>query len=258
MKRKYQNIGDRLIPIIFIMSIIILWQLVVTLGWVERYILPAPTDIINALIENWSDIMMHAWVTFFEGMIGLFVAMVLSLIMAVAMDQFPIVKKAIYPTLVISQTIPIIVIAPLLAMWFGFGIAPKIFVVVLVCFFPITINLIEGLQSVDQELIDLVRSMGGKKNQIFKKIKFPFALPYFFTGMKIGATYSIMGAVIGEWLGGKAGLGVYMLRARHAFALDLVFASILVIIVLSIAVFYGIELIQKVMMPWEKLKEEME
>ena len=256
--RKYQNIGDKLIPIFFIVVILVLWELLVSLGVVERYILPSPTDIVNALITNGSDIMTHTWVTFFEGMTGLLVAVFLSLIMAVVMDQFPVVKKAIYPVLVISQTVPIIVIAPLLAMWFGFGIAPKIFVVVLVCFFPITVNLIEGLQSVDGELINLVRSMGATKSQIFAKIKFPSALPYFFSGLKIAATYSIMGAVIGEWLGGKAGLGVYMLRARHAFALDLVFASILVIVILSIMLFYGIAGIQRALMPWEKLKEELE
>lgn len=255
--RKSQNTGDRLIPLVFISFIIVLWQLVVSMGWVKRYILPSPTDIINALIGNWSDIMMHTGVTFFEGISGLLVAVVFSFIMAIIMDQSSMVKKAIYPNLVISQTVPIIVIAPLLAMWFGFGIAPKIFVVVLVCFFPITISLIEGLQSVDQELIDLVRSMGAKKIQIFTKIKFPYALPYFFSGLKIAATYSIMGAIIGEWLGGKAGLGVFMLRARHAFALDLVFASILVIVVLSIAVFYSIAMLQKAIMPWEKSKEEI-
>lgn len=256
--RKYQNVSDRLIPIIFILAILILWELVVNLGVVERYTLPSPSDIVNALIVNGSDIMMHTGVTFFEGMTGLLAAVFLALIMAVAMDQFPMVKKAIYPVLVISQTVPIIVIAPLLAMWFGFGIAPKIFVVVLVCFFPITVNLIEGLQSVDGELINLVRSMGATKGQIFAKIKFPSALPYFFSGLKIAATYSIMGAVIGEWLGGKAGLGVYMLRARHAFALDLVFASIVVIVILSIILFYGIAGIQRALMPWEKLKEEEE
>ena len=256
--RKYQNTSDKLIPIVFLLTILILWEAAVNLGVVERYVLPSPTDIIAALIANGSDLMMHAGTTFFEGMTGLLVAVCLSLIMAIVMDLFPVVKKAIYPVLVMSQTVPIIVIAPLLAMWFGFGIAPKIFVVVLVCFFPITVSLIEGLQSVDGELINLVRSMGAKKRQIFTKIKFPSALPYFFSGLKIAATYSIMGAVIGEWLGGKAGLGVYMLRARHAFALDLVFASILVIVVLSIGLFYGIAGIQRVLMPWEKLKEEEE
>ncbi len=256
--RKYQNISDRLIPFIFVLAVLILWELIVNLGLVERYILPAPTDIIAALIANSSDLINHTAVTFFEGLSGLGVAIILSLVMAVVMDLFPVVKKAIYPVLVMSQTVPIIVIAPLLAMWFGFGIAPKIFVVVLVCFFPITVNLIEGLQGVDGELINLVRSMGASKSQIFTKIKFPSALPYFFSGLKMAATYSIMGAVIGEWLGGKSGLGVYMLRARHAFALDLVFASIVVIVMVSIALFYSITVVQRLVMPWEKLKEEEE
>jgi ABC-type nitrate/sulfonate/bicarbonate transport system permease component len=239
-------------------TILIIWELVVNLGVVERYILPSPADILKALAENRSEIIAHAGVTFYEGIIGLLMAVGFSLLMAVVMDRFATVKKAVYPILVISQTIPIIVIAPLIAMWFGFGIAPKIFVVVLVCFFPITVNMIEGLQSVDLELINLLRSMSATKRQIFSKIKLPSALPYFFTGLKIAATYSIMGAVIGEWLGGKAGLGVYMQRARHAFAMDLVFASILVIVVLSILLFYGIAMIQRVVMPWEKLKEEEE
>lgn len=256
--KKFQNIGDRSSPVIFMTALIILWQLAVDLGGVARYILPSPTDIVGALIENWAEIMMHTGVTFYEGITGLLMAVGFSLVMAILMDRFATVKKAVYPILVMSQTVPIIVIAPLIAMWFGFGIAPKIFVVVLVCFFPITVNLIEGLQSVDLELINLVRSMGAAQSQIFGKIKLPSALPYFFSGLKIAATYSIMGAVIGEWLGGKAGLGVYMQRARHAFALDLVFASILVIVVLSVLLFYGITVIQRVVMPWEKLKEEEE
>ena len=189
-------------------------------------------------------------------MTGLFVAIVISLLMAVLMDESKLIKKSIYPLLVMSQTVPIIVIAPLVAMWFGFGIQPKIFIVVLVCFFPVTISLIEGLQSVDYELIDLMRSMGASNIQIFTKIKLPYTLPNFFSGLKIAATYSIMGAVIGEWLGGKSGLGIYMERARHSFAFDRVFASIIVIIIVSIMLFYGIEVLQKITMPWAKLKEE--
>ena len=255
--KKFQNISDKFISIIFSLFILVVWELFVDLGFVKRYILPSPTDVIKALFTHWSDIMMHTRVTFFEGMTGLVVAIIFSFVMAIVMDQSKIIKKAIYPILVISQTVPIIVIAPLIAMWFGFGITPKIFVVVLVCFFPITINLTEGLQSVDYELIDLMRSMGANKSQIFMKVKFPFTLPNFFSGLKIAATYSIMGAVIGEWLGGKAGLGVYMLRARHSFSLDRVFASILVIIVLSITIFYGIAVLQRFIMPWSKSKEEI-
>ncbi|MEA3424072.1 MAG: ABC transporter permease [Bacillota bacterium] len=254
--KKFQNIGDRWIPGFFIAVILVIWELIVRVGWIERYILPSPSDIVLALKGNFGIIISHSLVTLFEGMSGLLAAIVVSFLMAILMDRIVIVKKAIYPLLVISQTVPIIVIAPLIAMWFGFGITPKIFVVILVCFFPITISLSEGLQSVDEDLINLLRSMGANKIQIFKKVKFPYILPQFFSGLKIAATYSIMGAVIGEWLGGKSGLGVYMLRARHSFTLDKVFAAILVIVILSMGIFYAISLWQRIVMPWTKLKEE--
>jgi ABC-type nitrate/sulfonate/bicarbonate transport system permease component len=254
--RKLRNTGEKWFPAGLLLLLLTLWQLAVDFELVRRFILPSPTDIVSALFENLPVILSHTSVTLFEGMTGLVVAVIFSLLMAILMDESRLIKRAVYPLLVMSQTVPIIVIAPLIAMWFGFGIEPKIFIVVLVCFFPITISLIEGLQSVDYELIDLMRSMGASNFHIFTKIKLPYTLPNFFSGLKIAATYSIMGAVIGEWLGGKAGLGVYMERARHSFLLDRVFASIIVIIGISIVLFYGIEALQKIIMPWAKLKEE--
>ncbi|MCD6435837.1 MAG: ABC transporter permease [Clostridiales bacterium] len=254
--KKHKKIDDKFIPIVLVAIIVFLWEIIVDFKWIERYILPSPSDVIKALIVNFKTIMMHSKVTLIEGVIGLFVAIVISFLIAAAMDRMALLKKAIYPLLVASQTVPIIVIAPLIAMWFGFGITPKIFVVVLVCFFPITISLSDGLESVDDELVDLLKTMGASSIQIFKKVKVPYALQYFFSGLKIAATYSIMGAVIGEWLGGKSGLGVYMLRARHSFLLDQVFASILVIVALSMFVFYIISIVQKILMPWTNLKEE--
>lgn len=254
--KKSPNTGERWWPLILILGILAIWQWVVDIGWVRRYMLPSPTDVVEALFEQFPVLMPHLGITLLEGFTGLFAAIVFSLVMAILMDVIPGLKRAVYPLLVMSQTVPIIVIAPLVAMWFGFGIQPKIFVVVLVCFFPITISLIEGLQGVDRELIDLMRAMGAKRFQIFTKIKLPFTLSNFFSGLKIAATYSIMGAVIGEWLGGSAGLGVYMERARHSFAMDRVFASILLIILVSVALFYGIESLQKFIMPWAKSKEE--
>ena len=145
------------------------------------------------------------------------------------MDLSETVKRAVYPLLVFSQTVPIIVLAPLFAMWFGFGTLPKIVVVTLVCFFPITVSITEGLAGVDPELIDLMRSMGARRYQIFIKVKFPAALIGFFSGLKIAVTYSIMGAIIGEWMGGSAGLGVYMMRVKNSYAYDKMFAAIVLI-----------------------------
>lgn len=249
-------IAEKRLPWLLIAAIALFWQLVVDLGWVRRFILPSPTDIVGALVDQWPIILPHLGVTLAEGLAGLAVSILFSLVMAVLMDAVRGIRKAVYPLLVMSQTVPIIVIAPLIAMWFGFGIEPKIFIVVLVCFFPVTINLMEGMQSVDRELIDLMRAMGARPLQIFTKIKLPYTLPYLFSGLKIAVTYSIMGAVIGEWLGGSAGLGVYMERARHSFALDRVFASIFLIMAVSIALFRGVSFLQNRIMPWTRTEEE--
>ena len=151
-----------------------------------------------------------------------------------------------------SQTIPTMVLAPLFAMWFGFGLLPKIMVVILVCFFPLVVSLLEGLNSLDPDFLNLMKSMKANRWQMFYLAKFPSALPNFFSGLKIAATYSIIGAVIGEWMGGKAGLGVYMTRVRQSFALDKVFATILIIVFLSLVLFKIIELIQFLLMPWRR------
>jgi len=143
--RKWENIRDKTIPLIFIIIIIILWQLIVDQGIVARYILPSPFDIIKVCVTVFPTITGHIFTTLQEALVGLAVAITLSLILAVLMDNFLLIKKALQPLLVISQTIPIMVLAPLFAMWFGFGILPKIIVVILVCFFPIVISLLEGL-----------------------------------------------------------------------------------------------------------------
>ena len=177
------------------------------------------------------------------------------------MDLIPPVKQALYPVLIITQTIPTIALAPILIIWFGFGSLPKIIVVILTCFFPIVISLVEGLGSVEQDMIQHFRLMGASKVETFFHLKLPYGFIHFFSGLKIAATYSVMGAVIGEWLGGNKGLGVYMTRARSTYALDKLFAAILVIMVLSIVLVEFIGMIERISMPWnrgvEKKKEQL-
>lgn len=249
MKRS-QNIENSIIPIIFFAVILLIWQLIVDKGVIPRFVLPSPTDIGRTLINIMPDIYNHTIVTMTEAFIGFLTAIVLALILAILMDSIKVIKKAIYPILVISQTVPIIALAPLFVIWFGFGMLPKIIVVVLVCFFPIVVSLLDGLASVDRDTINLLKSMKASRLQIFRLVKFPAAMVSFFSGLRIAATYSIMGAVIGEWLGGKAGLGLYMIRVKNSFALDKTFAVILVIVILSMLVFYAIKLIQRLVMPW--------
>jgi ABC-type nitrate/sulfonate/bicarbonate transport system permease component len=195
-------------------------------------------------------------VTLYEAFAGFFIAIILSFIIAVLMDSISGFKKTVYPVLVISQTIPIIILAPLFIIWFGYGYTPKLVIVVLICFFPVTISLLHSLSSVDRELIDLLRSMGSSKFQIYRYVKLPASMTGFFSGLKIAATYSIMGATIGEWVGGKDGLGVYMIRAKQSFATNRVFAAILVITVLSILLLKLIEFIERRSMPWAVIQTE--
>ena len=248
--KRLENIGDKIIPFSFFAFLIFIWEIIAKLELVPTYILPAPTKIIKTLIINLPVLKEHIIVTLMEALVGFIIAIVFAVTICIIMDSIPIVKKTIYPLIITSQTVPIITIAPLFAIWFGFGYFPKVVIVVLVCFFPITISLLEGLSSVDEDLLNLIKSMGASKFQLYKMVKLPSAMPSFFSGLKISATYSIMGATIGEWVGGKNGLGVYMLRVKHSFATDKVFAAIIIITLLSIGILKLITFIEKRSMPW--------
>ncbi|MGL4772266.1 MAG: ABC transporter permease [Clostridium sp.] len=254
--KKLKILGDKLIPIVFVIILLMLWELTVTLGGIEKYIMPAPSDVISALIKDFNNLVPHIATTLYEGVVGFIIAIVISLILAIIMDLVPVIKKAIYPVLVISQTIPTIALAPLFIIWFGFGALPKIIVVVIVCFFPIVISMSDGLASVDKDLINHFKLMGASKLKTFIHLKLPYGLINFFSGLKIAATYSIMGAVIGEWLGGDKGLGVYMTRARSAYALDKMFAAIVMIVVISMALFFLVGLMERVCTPWNKKEKK--
>lgn len=249
-----KEISNKLIP--FALCLVLIWEAVVRAGLVPRFILPSPTDVLKAFVVTMPDMIDHIIVTLREALTGFAVAIIFSLLLAMAMDRFSAVKKALYPLLIVSQTIPIVILAPLFILWFGFGILPKIIVVVLVCFFPIIISLMEGLSSVDVDMINLLKSMGASKSQIFKIVKLPASMVGLFSGLRIAATYSIMGAVIGEWLGGDSGIGFYIVRVKHSFAVDKVFAATLAVIILSMLLFKVITIIQNLFMPWFRYIEQ--
>jgi NitT/TauT family transport system permease protein len=251
-----KNIKYKYYPIVFFIVLLLIWETISRLGVFPPFILPSPSSILVSLVTGFTSMQYDILITLFEALTGFIIAIILSVVIAVAMDSIIGFKKTIYPVLIISQTIPIIIIAPLFIIWFGYGYAPKIIIVTLICFFPITISLLQGLIAVDKELIDLLRSMGASKFQIYKFVKIPSAMPGFFSGLKIAATYSIMGATIGEWVGGKSGLGVYMIRAKQAFETDRVFAAIIIIVILSILLLKLIEFVEKKNMPWLLVSDE--
>ncbi|MFC2145515.1 ABC transporter permease [Actinomycetota bacterium] len=251
-----KNIKYKYYPIIFFVVLLLIWETISRFEVFPPFILPSPSSIVVSLVTNFTSMQYDILITLYEALTGFIIAIILSVVIAVAMDSIIGFKKTIYPVIIISQTIPIIIIAPLFIIWFGYGYAPKIIIVTLICFFPITISLLQSLIAVDKELVDLLRSMGSSKLQIYKFVKIPSAMPGFFSGLKIAATYSIMGATIGEWVGGKSGLGVYMIRAKQAFETDRVFAAIIIIVILSILLLKLIEFVEKKNMPWLKISNE--
>jgi ABC-type nitrate/sulfonate/bicarbonate transport system permease component len=170
------------------------------------------------------------------------------------MDRFDFLYKALYPILVITQTIPTIAIAPLLVLWMGFSMAPKITLVVLTTFFPIAISLLDGFKSADEDSIRLIRSMGGGNFKIFRHIKLPGTMEQFFSGLKVSASYSVVGAVISEWLGGFEGLGVYMTRVKKAYAFDKMFAVIILVSLVSLALMGAVAILRNIAMPYKRKK----
>ena len=254
--KKHINIENKLIPIAFQLLILFIWQISIDVWKIPQYILPSPKDIIITLVNIVPSITKHIYATLYEAMIGFGISILLALVLAILMDNVKVIKKCIYPMVVVSQTIPIIVVAPLFIIWFGLGILPKVIMVVLVCFFPILVSLMDGLESVDMDMINLLKTMGASKFQIFTMVKLPSSTVNFFSGLRIAATYSIMGAIIGEWLGGGKGLGIYMIRAKMSYALDKVFAVIIIIVILSMSLFGVLYLLQYLLTPWSRNKKD--
>lgn len=254
LRKKLQSITSKMWALAAIALLLILWQAVCAAGVVPGYMLPSPTAVVQALIADFPLLMEHAKVTLAEAAVGLGCGVLLGFVMAVVMDRFERLYKAFYPLIVITQTIPTVAIAPLLVLWFGYEMLPKVILIVIVTFFPITVGLLEGFRCADKDTINLLRSMGAGKFQVFRYIKLPGSLSRFFASLRISASYSIVGAVISEWLGGFSGLGVYMTRVRKAFSYDKMFAVIFLISILSLLLMKLMDILQKKCMPWEQVK----
>ncbi len=254
MRKRSKNIIEKAYPLMLGFILLILWQAAASAELVKSYLLPSPIKILQALIRIMPELTDHIGITLFEALFGLAAGVALAFVIALLMDSIDFLYKAVYPLLVISQTVPIVAIAPLLVLWLGYGLAPKIVLVILICFFPIAIGMLDGFKSADRDAITLLRAMGATRTQIFFHIKLPSSLGGFFAGLKISVAYSVVGAVIAEWLGGSFGLGVYMTRVRKSYAYDNMFAVIILISVLSLLLINAARLLQKKAMPWENNK----
>lgn len=244
---------ERLLPFFGIGAFLVVWQIAVTVLEVPTYLLPAPTEIIVSIRDNFSDLLQHGWVTTYEMVLGYLMAIAISVPLAVAITASPRFDRFITPILLFSQTIPKIAIAPLFLVWFGFGPFPKILVAFLISFFPIVIDTTIGLKSVSPEMLDLVRSMGATKLQVFLKIRLPTSLPYMFGGLKVAATLAVVGAIVGEFVGADKGLGYLLLIANSYLDTPLLFAAIVGLTTLGIILFYIIEGLERLLIPWHAI-----
>lgn len=250
MTKKLQSIINKAAPLVSLAVLGCLWFFASEEELIESYMLPSPAEVGRAFINELPILMEHTAVTVQEAIYGLLIGIAFAFAVAVLMDAVPFLKVALYPVLVISQTIPTIAIAPLLVLWMGFDMTPKITLVVLTTFFPIAVSLLDGFQSADRDEINLLRSMGAGRVQIFRHIKLPGAGEQFFSGLKVSASYAVVGAVISEWLGGFEGLGVYMTRVKQAYAFDKMFAVIILISLLSLVLMAIVSLLRKITMPY--------
>lgn len=219
---------------ILVILILVFWQLCVSLELIPDYLLPSPLQIVEAFIEDFPLLMEHAKYTLATAFIGTAIGLIISFLLSIIMDLSKTMKELIYPVILLNQTIPTIAIAPLLIIWLGYGITPKVVLVILAVFFPITIALVDGYQSVSREHLNLFKSMKASKYQLYRHLKIPSAMGSFFTGLKVALSYALISAVIAEWLGGYHGLGVYMTRVRKSYDLDSMFAVIFLISFLTI------------------------
>ncbi|WP_026890465.1 ABC transporter permease [Lacrimispora aerotolerans] len=253
MIRKSQSITNKLWSCSAVLGLLLLWQGVCSAGIIEAYLLPSPISVGRALITEFPALMEHGKITLKEAFAGLFLGVVLGFLIAVIMDRFHGLYRAFYPVIVLTQTIPTVALAPLLVLWFGYEMTPKIILIVLTTFFPVAIGLLSGFQSVDPDEVTLLRSMGAGNVSIFRYIKLPGAMGQFFSSLRISASYAVVGAVISEWLGGFGGLGVYMTRVKKAFAFDKMFAVIILISVISLLLMKGVDYLSKKCMPCEQI-----
>src|SRR3989338_90962 len=241
---------EKLIPWGTLIGLALIWEGSVRMTHAPQWLLPAPSRIIQTLWETRTLIGMHTAPTVIESLAGLAIAVLIGTLAASCMEWSPLARRALYPLLVATQTIPTIALAPLFAVWFGFGMGAKIVVIALVCFFPLAVSLADGLRSADRDALKVVRAMGATPWQLFQKVKLPSSLPSFFSGLRIAASYSVLGAVVAEWFGAERGLGIFLVRAAKSYAIDRVFAAIVVISALTLLSVWCVDRIARLVIPW--------
>lgn len=237
-------------PVTILLGILVIWELGVQVWDIPKWQLPSPSAIGQELAASRSLLLEHTLVTLEEIVLGFIAALASGLVLATAIAYSRILERSVYPIVIASQTVPIIAIAPLLLIWVGYGIAPKVIVVALICFYPIAVNTVDGLKAVDPDMVNMMKTLGASRWQVFTKLQMPTAMPYMFSGIKVGISVSVIAAVIGEWVGASAGLGYLITYSQPLFLTDRVFAAIVVLSAMGISLFVLASVVERLMLPW--------
>jgi putative hydroxymethylpyrimidine transport system permease protein len=246
-----------LAPLAVIAILLGAWELAARWEWIsgalsiEDFLVPAPSEIAESLWRDRSLLADDAWVTVREVVLGFLIALAAGLAFAIVLHLSETLRRAFYPLLVASQTIPPVAIAPILVVWFGFGIAPKLFLVALICFFPITVNTLDGLRSVDPQLITMMRTLGAPRIQILGRVELPSALPFLFSGARIAIAVAVIAAVFAEWAGADSGLGHQILIASSQLLTARMFAAIVVLSAIAIFLFALVTIVERLVVTWD-------
>jgi ABC-type nitrate/sulfonate/bicarbonate transport system permease component len=242
--------GRVLVPAGFAVIVLGLWQLYTAVTGVREIVLPSPLETARALTRHFGVLMPAAGTTACEVLLGLLAATLVGIALALAIRSSTLVERAVYPWLVVSQTVPIPAIAPIVVIWTGFDLRPKVIVIALVCFFPIVVNTVDGLRAADPELMAMLRSLGASRWQRLRFARLPAALPSLFSGLKLAATFSVLGAVFAEWVGSSGGLGYLILQYNNQSDTASMFAAIVLLAAMGIALFALVSLGERLTVPW--------
>jgi putative hydroxymethylpyrimidine transport system permease protein len=226
------------------------WEAVARAGLVQDYLLPAPSEVAQAFVDDRHLLLSDTWVTAQEVLLGFALALALGIAIAILLHLSPLLRRSVYPLVVASQAVPVIVIAPILVIWFGFGIAPKLIVIALICFFPIVVNTLDGLRSVDAAQVKMLRTLNASRAKVFRYLELPACLPYLFSGAKIAVAVAVIGAVFGELVGSDAGLGHAIQIGTAELLTARVFAAVLILSSMAIVLFWLLTLLEHRTVPW--------
>ncbi len=249
-RRPGRGLARGIPAVLSVVSAFLIWEVYVRLSGISPLMLPAPSRVLDQMVLNRVILWENTIPTLHATLAGFSLSLTVAFVLSIVLDFMPRVRRALFPIFVVSQTLPLVAIAPLVVLWFGFDLTPKVLLVALVTFFPMLVALVDGYASTDPEIEGLLRSMGASRSVVFRRARLPSAMPYFFAGLRISITYAVVAAIFAEYVGARAGLGIVILNAKNSFRPDLVLAAVVISSALTLVLFAITALLQRAVLRW--------